>query len=54
MADGLLEDMQLRTMRSGGNTLTWPFKVIDLEEIRYLKEERADLRAGTISGCSVY
>ena len=43
--DGLLADMQLRTMRSGGNAFTWPFKVIDLEEIRHLKEERDELRA---------
>lgn len=27
-------------MRSGGNGLTWPFKVIDLKEIAHLKEER--------------
>ena len=48
LVDGLLADMQLRTMRSGGNALTWPFRVIDLEEIRYLKEERDGLRAGGI------
>lgn len=38
--DKLLEDMDLTTMRSGGNWLTWPFKVIDLREIEFLKEER--------------
>lgn len=37
--------MQLRTTRSGGNAVTWPLKVIDLEEIKYLKEERDSLRA---------
>ncbi|KAH7908576.1 FAD/NAD-P-binding domain-containing protein [Hygrophoropsis aurantiaca] len=39
-ADELLEDMGLRTMRSGGNWLTWPFKVVDLGEIATLGEER--------------
>ncbi|KAI0751192.1 FAD/NAD-P-binding domain-containing protein [Daedaleopsis nitida] len=43
--DDLLEDMGLPVMRSGGNALTWPFKVIDLSEIQYLKEEREALRA---------
>ncbi|KAJ3529431.1 hypothetical protein NM688_g7855 [Phlebia brevispora] len=38
--DTLLEDMELKSMRSGGNWLTWPFKVIDLQEIQFLKEER--------------
>ncbi|KAG9314917.1 FAD/NAD-P-binding domain-containing protein [Chiua virens] len=38
--DELLEDMGLRTMRSGGNWLTWPFKVITVEEIAMLSEER--------------
>ena len=32
--------MGLPVMRSGGNALTWPFKVIDIKEIKYLKEER--------------
>ncbi|KAH9837771.1 FAD/NAD-P-binding domain-containing protein [Rhodofomes roseus] len=45
LADGLLADMQLQTMRSGGNAFTWPFKVIDLDEIKHLREERAALRA---------
>lgn len=39
-ADDLLEDMGLPVMRSGGNALTWPFKVIDLTEIGTLREER--------------
>ncbi|KAI0677680.1 FAD/NAD(P)-binding domain-containing protein [Trametes maxima] len=38
--DDLLEDMGLRVMRSGGNALTWPFKVVDLDELKNLKEER--------------
>ncbi|KAJ7147149.1 FAD/NAD-P-binding domain-containing protein [Mycena crocata] len=38
--DQLLEEMGLRSMRSGGNWLTWPFKVIDLKEISTLAEER--------------
>ena len=32
--------MELPSLRSGGNWLTWPFKVIDLQEIATLKEER--------------
>ncbi|KAI0711021.1 FAD/NAD-P-binding domain-containing protein [Cerioporus squamosus] len=44
-ADDLLEDMGLPVMRSGGNALTWPFRVIDLGEIRALKEERDAKRA---------
>ncbi|KAI9057640.1 FAD/NAD-P-binding domain-containing protein [Trametes sanguinea] len=43
--DDLLEDMGLRVLRSGGNWLTWPFKVIDLDEIGDLKEERDARRA---------
>ncbi|KAF5368837.1 hypothetical protein D9758_002891 [Tetrapyrgos nigripes] len=42
--DELLEDMGLKTYRSGGNWLTWPFKVIELQEIEHLKEERDELR----------
>jgi dimethylaniline monooxygenase (N-oxide forming) len=46
--DDLLEDMGVPAMRSGGNWLTWPFKVIDLHEISTLKEERdANRRRGT-------
>ncbi|KZT69468.1 FAD/NAD(P)-binding domain-containing protein [Daedalea quercina L-15889] len=44
MLDTLLDDMQLPTMRSGGNALTWPFQVIDVKEIAHLKEEREALR----------
>lgn len=43
--DELLADMGLRTMRSGGNWLTWPFKVMDLQEIEGLHEERLEKRA---------
>ncbi|KIJ42314.1 hypothetical protein M422DRAFT_171119, partial [Sphaerobolus stellatus SS14] len=39
-SDDLLEGMKLPTGRSGRNWLTWPFKVIDLKEIKTLKEER--------------
>lgn len=38
--DKLLEDMYLPSMRSGGNWLTWPFKVIDVEELATLGKER--------------
>ena len=38
--------MGLRVMRSGGNWLTWPFKVVDLKELSTLKEERDARRAG--------
>ena len=40
LVDDLLEDMGVPAMRSGGNWLTWPFKVIDLNEISTLKAER--------------
>ncbi|KAI0329616.1 FAD/NAD(P)-binding domain-containing protein [Cubamyces sp. BRFM 1775] len=43
--DDLLDDMGLPNMRSGGNGLTWPFKVIDSKEIQCLKEERDAKRA---------
>ncbi|KAI0832858.1 hypothetical protein BC628DRAFT_360001 [Trametes gibbosa] len=42
--DDLLEDMHLPIMRSGGNAFTWPFKFIELEEVRNLKEERDEAR----------
>ncbi|KAI0774713.1 FAD/NAD(P)-binding domain-containing protein [Trametes elegans] len=42
--DDLLEDMGVRVMRSGGNALTWPFKVIDPDDIKDLKAERDKLR----------
>ncbi|KAI0044474.1 FAD/NAD-P-binding domain-containing protein [Auriscalpium vulgare] len=38
--DDLLADMGLKTRRSGGNCLTWPFKVVRLNEIANLKDER--------------
>ncbi|KAI6096926.1 FAD/NAD(P)-binding domain-containing protein [Pisolithus croceorrhizus] len=38
--DELLEDMGVPIMRSGGNWLTWPFKVIMPAEIKNLREER--------------
>jgi dimethylaniline monooxygenase (N-oxide forming) len=40
LVDDLLEDMGARAMRSGGNWLSWPFKVVDLDEISTLKSER--------------
>ena len=43
--DELLRDLHLRTYRSGGNWLTWPFKVIDLSQIATLGEERKELRS---------
>ncbi|KAF8875649.1 FAD/NAD-P-binding domain-containing protein [Infundibulicybe gibba] len=45
VTDELLEDMHLPSRRSGGNWLTWPFKVIDVKEIRSLAEERRQLRS---------
>ncbi|KAI0262601.1 FAD/NAD-P-binding domain-containing protein [Gloeopeniophorella convolvens] len=47
--DDLLQDMGLRSGRSGGNWLTWPFKAIDLAEIATLKEERDAKRQLTTS-----
>ena len=41
--DDLLEDMGVRAMRSGGNWLSWPFKVVDLDEISTLKAERDNI-----------
>ncbi|KAG6918033.1 hypothetical protein DXG01_016885 [Tephrocybe rancida] len=46
LVDELLEDMYLPSMRSGGNWLTWPFKVIDLKEVASLAEERRSKRRG--------
>ena len=43
--DELLEDMDLPSMRSGGNWFTWPFKVLDVREIETLTEERETKRA---------
>ncbi|KZV64499.1 FAD/NAD-P-binding domain-containing protein [Peniophora sp. CONT] len=47
--DELLEDMHLRTYRSGGNWLTWPFRVIDLSQIVNLGEERKALRRKAVA-----
>ncbi|KAJ7021605.1 FAD/NAD-P-binding domain-containing protein [Mycena alexandri] len=44
--DQLLEEMGLRSMRSGGNWLTWPFTVISMKEIATLGEERREKRLG--------
>ncbi|KAF8839448.1 FAD/NAD(P)-binding domain-containing protein [Paxillus ammoniavirescens] len=38
--DELLDDMGVPSFRTGGNWLTWPFKVISLTEIATLGEER--------------
>ncbi|KIJ65798.1 hypothetical protein HYDPIDRAFT_109816 [Hydnomerulius pinastri MD-312] len=38
--DELLDDMEVPSMRAGGNWLTWPFKVISPDEISTLGEER--------------
>ncbi|KAJ7442596.1 FAD/NAD-P-binding domain-containing protein [Mycena latifolia] len=48
--DQLLEEMGLRSMRSGGNWFTWPFKVIDVKEISTLAEERREKRAKSVKG----
>lgn len=32
--------MNMKIYRSGGNWITWPFKVIDVKEIAHLGEER--------------
>ncbi|TEB27449.1 FAD/NAD(P)-binding domain-containing protein [Coprinellus micaceus] len=42
-ADDLLDDMHLPTRRSGGNWLTWPFKLIETKELSKLTEERRAL-----------
>ncbi|KAF9268375.1 FAD/NAD-P-binding domain-containing protein [Marasmius fiardii PR-910] len=46
--DELLEDMGLRSMRSGGNWLTWPFKVVEVKELATLGEERRAKREGCV------
>ncbi|KAJ6585199.1 FAD/NAD(P)-binding domain-containing protein [Mycena capillaripes] len=43
--DELLEEMGLRSGRSGGSWLTWPFKVIDVKEIATLTDERRKRRS---------
>lgn len=42
--DDFLEDMGLPIFRSGGNCVTWPFKVVKVKEIANLREERNALR----------
>lgn len=37
--------MGLKVMRSGGNWLTWPFRVVRTKELAGLKEERDARRA---------
>ena len=49
MTDELLNDMHLRTHRSGGGLL-WPFKTIDTSQIENLHEERRALRGQYSSG----
>lgn len=44
-ADDLLEDMQLPIHRSNGNWFTWPFKVVELNEIASLADERRQKRS---------
>ncbi|KAJ7577073.1 FAD/NAD-P-binding domain-containing protein [Mycena floridula] len=48
--DELLEDMGLETNRSGGNWLTWLFKVMDLKEIENLSQEREARRQAVKAG----
>lgn len=43
-ADEILEDMHVRSLRSRGNWLTWPFRVIDLSELSMLGAERRAVR----------
>ncbi|KAL0575359.1 hypothetical protein V5O48_006610 [Marasmius crinis-equi] len=43
--DELLKEMGLQSGRSGGNWLTWPFKVIDMSQLATLREERRERRA---------
>ncbi|KAF7299668.1 FAD/NAD(P)-binding domain-containing protein [Mycena chlorophos] len=44
--DDLLREMGLRTIRSGGNWFTWPFKTIDIDdELASLRDERAAKRS---------
>jgi hypothetical protein len=45
LVDDLLEDMGVPAMRSGGNWLTWPFKVVNQNEISTLKVERDAIRS---------
>lgn len=50
VADVLLEDMDLPSFRSGGNAITWPFKVVSIQEIAHLTEERKEKREQYLTG----
>ena len=47
--DELLDDMGVASMRSGGNWVTWPFKVISVDEIATLGEERREKRVADVA-----
>ncbi|KAG6335021.1 hypothetical protein ID866_4066 [Astraeus odoratus] len=47
--DELLDDMGVPSMRSGGNWLTWPFKIISPSEIKDLGEERRAKREAELN-----
>lgn len=47
--DDLLEDIGVPIMRSGGNWLTWPFKIITPAEIKNLREERRAKREADLN-----
>jgi hypothetical protein len=49
VCDELLEDMGLKGGRSGGNWLTWPFKIVSLKEIGTVGEERRAMRGSDMS-----
>jgi len=51
--DELLDDMGLPSMRSGGNWLTWPFKVISPAEIKDLGKERHAKREADLRGAEL-
>lgn len=51
--DELLDDMGLPSMRSGGNWLTWPFKVISPAEIKELGKERHAKREADLRGAEL-
>ncbi|KAJ7284157.1 FAD/NAD-P-binding domain-containing protein [Mycena rebaudengoi] len=53
-ADELLEDMHLRSMRSGGNWLTWPFQIVNIKEIASLHEEREANRRKNIASYGTF
>ncbi|KAI0312356.1 FAD/NAD-P-binding domain-containing protein [Amylostereum chailletii] len=45
VVDELLNDIGVKSMRSGGNWLTWPFKIVSVAELANVKEERDANRA---------